>query len=130
MSFPALVPSRRALVAAAVALACLAPAQPASADEQVVSGDWKMTLPLGLQKDAAFVPEGNTVSVDKIELGRALYFDPRLSKDDTVSCATCHGDVAQRPVLFQEKSTSMNTCMACHAEAGAPNGCDVCHASQ
>ena len=90
MSFPALVPSRRALVAAAVALACLAPAQPASADEQVVSGDWKMTLPLGLQKDAAFVPEGNTVSADKIDLGRALYFDPRLSKDDTVSCATCH----------------------------------------
>ena len=45
-------------------------------------------------------------------------------------CSTCHGDVAQRPVLFQEKSTSMATCMACHAATGAPNGCDVCHASQ
>ena len=26
----------------------------------------------------------------KIELGRQLYFDPRLSADGTVSCATCH----------------------------------------
>jgi cytochrome c peroxidase len=26
----------------------------------------------------------------QIELGRALFFDPRLSRDKTVSCATCH----------------------------------------
>jgi cytochrome c peroxidase len=25
-----------------------------------------------------------------VELGRTLYFDPRLSADDTVSCASCH----------------------------------------
>ena len=30
----------------------------------------------------------------QIELGRKLFFDPRLSADDTVSCATCH-DVAR-----------------------------------
>lgn len=60
------------------------------ADEEVVSGTWKMTLPRGLQKDAAYVPENNPVSDAKIELGRDLYFDTRLSKDDTVSCATCH----------------------------------------
>jgi len=45
-------------------------------------------------------------------------------------CAACHGDVGQREVLFQEKSTSMQTCMACHAANQAPNGCDVCHATQ
>ena len=27
---------------------------------------------------------------DKVELGRALFHDTRLSADDTVSCATCH----------------------------------------
>jgi len=27
---------------------------------------------------------------EKIELGKLLYFDKRLSKDGTVSCATCH----------------------------------------
>ena len=26
----------------------------------------------------------------KVELGRALFFDKRLSEDGTVSCATCH----------------------------------------
>lgn len=27
---------------------------------------------------------------DQVDLGRKLYFDPRLSRDDTVACATCH----------------------------------------
>ena len=27
---------------------------------------------------------------EKVELGKQLYFDPRLSCDDTVSCASCH----------------------------------------
>ncbi|MBI3580606.1 MAG: cytochrome-c peroxidase [Nitrospinae bacterium] len=30
------------------------------------------------------------VSMEKVELGRLLFFDKRLSVDDTVSCATCH----------------------------------------
>jgi cytochrome c peroxidase len=36
------------------------------------------------------VPADNPMTADKIELGKLLYFDPRLSKDGTVSCATCH----------------------------------------
>ena len=35
-------------------------------------------------------PEGNPYSAEKAELGRYLYFDPRLSADGTVSCETCH----------------------------------------
>jgi cytochrome c peroxidase len=35
-------------------------------------------------------PPGNPPSSDKIRLGKELYFDPRLSADGTVSCATCH----------------------------------------
>lgn len=49
-----------------------------------------MDLPLGLQADAAYVPEDNPITSEKVELGKLLYFDPRLSKDGTVSCATCH----------------------------------------
>jgi cytochrome c peroxidase len=35
-------------------------------------------------------PADNPYSPDKVELGRLLYFDKRLSADDSVSCATCH----------------------------------------
>lgn len=34
--------------------------------------------------------EENPLTRAKIELGRQLYFDPRLSADATVSCASCH----------------------------------------
>ena len=35
-------------------------------------------------------PEGNAPTAEKIALGKQLYFDPRMSQDSTVSCATCH----------------------------------------
>src|SRR5215470_998374 len=62
----------------------------AAAGEKVQSGDYTLELPLGLQASAAYVPEENPLSAARVELGRLLYFDTRLSKDDTVSCATCH----------------------------------------
>ena len=49
-------------------------------------------LPLGLSQGASQITglEANPLTRAKIELGRQLYFDPRLSKDSTVSCASCH----------------------------------------
>ena len=49
-------------------------------------------LPLGLSAAAAnvFIPEDNPMTKAKIELGRQLYFDTRLSSDNTISCASCH----------------------------------------
>ena len=35
-------------------------------------------------------PRDNPYSAAKVELGRYLYFDSRLSADETVSCASCH----------------------------------------
>ncbi len=32
----------------------------------------------------------NPLDTDKIELGRVLFYDPILSRDSTISCATCH----------------------------------------
>ena len=50
------------------------------------------TPPTGI--DAAYwkflVPPDNIANDARIALGRKLYFDTRLSKDGTVSCATCH----------------------------------------
>ena len=49
-------------------------------------------LPLGLSQGAAQITglDRNPLTRAKIELGRQLYFDPRLSADSTVSCASCH----------------------------------------
>jgi cytochrome c peroxidase len=33
---------------------------------------------------------GNPASPDKVDLGRMLYFEPRLSKSGIISCNTCH----------------------------------------
>jgi cytochrome c peroxidase len=35
-------------------------------------------------------PRNNPYSAAKVELGRLLYFDRRLSADESVSCASCH----------------------------------------
>lgn len=36
------------------------------------------------------VPDDNPMLPERIELGRALFFDPILSVDSSVSCASCH----------------------------------------
>jgi cytochrome c peroxidase len=36
------------------------------------------------------IPPGNPQTATTIELGRKLFFDTRLSKDGSTSCATCH----------------------------------------
>lgn len=51
-----------------------------------------VSLPKGLPLDLweLLIPPDNAVTPEKIELGRRLYYDKRLSADGTVSCATCH----------------------------------------
>jgi cytochrome c peroxidase len=46
--------------------------------------------PLGLGPIAGLIPADNPMTRAKVELGRQLYFDGRLSRDGTVACATCH----------------------------------------
>lgn len=45
-------------------------------------------IPSGLPE--LIYPDDNSPTPAKIELGRQLYFEPRLSRDNTVSCASCH----------------------------------------
>jgi len=49
-----------------------------------------LSLPLGLSEKAFYVPPDNPMTREKIELGRLLFFDKRLSRDGKISCATCH----------------------------------------
>lgn len=50
--------------------------------------EYPYEVPLGLK--APDVPADNPVTDAKADLGKRLYFDKRLSRDGTVSCATCH----------------------------------------
>lgn len=49
----------------------------------------KFTVPQGWP--APFYSfQNNTLTTDGFELGRRLFFDPRLSRDNSVSCGSCH----------------------------------------
>ncbi|MCG8534855.1 MAG: c-type cytochrome [Pseudomonadales bacterium] len=43
-----------------------------------------------LLPDEAPYPKGNKPNEARVELGKMLFFDPRLSGDGNMSCATCH----------------------------------------
>ncbi|MBL8210244.1 MAG: c-type cytochrome [Bryobacterales bacterium] len=46
-------------------------------------------IPLGLDRYLP-VPEGNALEPAKVALGRALFRDKLLSRDESIACATCH----------------------------------------
>src|ERR1035441_50408 len=48
----------------------------------------QIKAPLGLPPVP--IPADNPPSEDTIALGRRLYYDPQLSVDGTISCASCH----------------------------------------
>ncbi|MDE2490709.1 MAG: cytochrome-c peroxidase [Elusimicrobia bacterium] len=74
---------------AVLALALLAAAVSASRADDFGGGpQYPYKVPLGLK--APSVPDDDPVTDAKVALGKRLYFDKRLSRDGTVSCATCH----------------------------------------
>jgi len=48
-----------------------------------------LKVPLGLDTHIP-VPDDNPLNPQTIALGRKLFFDKRLSKDNSIACATCH----------------------------------------
>src|SRR5262249_7570318 len=52
----------------------------------------KDEVPLGLPADTwdYYIPKNNPLTASKIELGRKLFLDARLSADGKVSCSSCH----------------------------------------
>ena len=45
-----------------------------------------------------------------------------------VTCSSCHAGVAKAELATVEHLPSMEQCIACHAEKGAPTDCRTCHA--
>lgn len=89
------IPGLRSAGLAILCLAALAPAEARSQAREltasVTAGETDVLdappegLPLYMP-----VPEDNPLTSAKIALGRRLFFDPSLSSDRTVSCASCH----------------------------------------
>ncbi len=52
-------------------------------------GEVKEIIPQGWPQPA-YRFEGNAPDAKKFELGRALFYETRLSKDNTISCGSCH----------------------------------------
>ncbi len=54
------------------------------------SAEPQLKLPLGLQEQAAFIPDDNPPTPEKIALGKQFFWDKRWSKSSTVACVSCH----------------------------------------
>jgi cytochrome c peroxidase len=80
----------RLIVASAMATFVVSAA--VAADEAAILGEARQAFqPLSKETGTANAP----VSKERIGLGRMLFFDPRLTVDGNVSCATCH-----QPALY------------------------------
>ncbi|TAL08636.1 MAG: c-type cytochrome [Nitrospirae bacterium] len=49
-----------------------------------------LKIPFGLEDVAGYIPADNPLTAEKVELGKLLFFDMRLSFNNTVSCGSCH----------------------------------------
>ncbi|MEP6904200.1 MAG: cytochrome c3 family protein [Actinomycetota bacterium] len=54
------------------------------------------------------------------DLPEYAYFNHSIHVAKGVGCASCHGDVANMPAVYQENTLQMEWCIACHREPG-PN---------
>jgi cytochrome c peroxidase len=72
--------------------------------------------------DKAPEPPGNPTTAAKVELGKMLYFDPRLSSTGTVSCFSCHN-------VMEGGDDHMTTSAGVHGEKGGRNAPTVWNAA-
>lgn len=70
------------------AQATQAPLDAAAPDASRPLAPFNFELPVGFPPPP--VPEDNPMSDVKVELGRYLFYDKRLSGNDSMSCASCH----------------------------------------
>ncbi|HSJ65403.1 MAG TPA: cytochrome c peroxidase [Gemmatimonadaceae bacterium] len=73
--------SRKAIAAAALAAACAVGSPKEWGHAPPVPRGLDLHLP---------VPADNPLTPEKVALGRRLFFEPLLSRDSTLSCASCH----------------------------------------
>lgn len=75
----------------------------------VVGTPYRWALPPGFPEPVT--PKDNLLTVEKVELGRHLFYDTRLSANNTQSCASCH----QQGFAFSEaRKTSLGSTGQAH----------------
>lgn len=90
MRFPKVLSLASPMLLAAIGLSVsLHHVPPAHSAALPVGTPVNLKAPLGLPPVP--IPAGNPLTAEKIALGRKLYYDPILSVDNTIACASCHG---------------------------------------
>lgn len=95
-------------------------AQPVAQGTAAQGTPFELKVPLGLPPLP--IPEDNPLTVEKVELGKMLYFDKRVSADGTISCATCHD-----PKMAWAEHTP--TSKGIHGQIGSRNAPTVINAA-
>ena len=81
---------RFGMLEALTALAILVGLSVPSIQPVHASQEYQLKIPLGLDKDNLIIPKDNPLTKEKIELGKLLFFDKRLSQNNSIACASCH----------------------------------------
>ncbi|MET0090165.1 MAG: cytochrome-c peroxidase [Candidatus Thiodiazotropha sp.] len=81
-----------------------------------LAGSWQ-----ALPKSAP-EPADNPTTPEKVELGKMLFFDPRLSSNGTVSCFSCHN-------VMEGGDDHRSTSIGVHGQAGGRNAPTVWNAA-
>lgn len=95
---------------------CLAPALLILMSTSIFAADWQ-ALP-----EQAPTPADNPSTPAKVELGKMLYFDPRLSSTGTVSCFSCHN-------VMEGGDDHRSTSVGVHGQIGGRNAPSVWNAA-
>ncbi len=62
------------------------------------NNNYALALPSGFPMPN--IPEDNKLTLERIDLGKKLFFDKLLSKDQTISCGSCHA----QEIAFSDRS--------------------------
>jgi cytochrome c peroxidase len=71
-----------------VVMGCQKESSPDPPSETYTPTPYELQIPQGFPK--MILPDDNPMTVEGVDLGRRLFYDPILSADNTQSCATCH----------------------------------------
>lgn len=86
------------------------PVEPGSGEGEKISQPtpYELEIPRGFPHVSNLLPADNPLTVEGIALGRRLFYEKKLSLDESMSCATCHDQAhafTDRGFVFSEGIT-------------------------